>query len=74
MKWGPFLPKGGGMIPVDIGGHPPTPLSQFHQFSYLLFLSVLWVMNFQSHFEALKNVDLGDIFPTRYHTCQTKIL
>jgi len=26
MQWGPLLPKGGGMIQVDIGGHPPSPL------------------------------------------------
>jgi hypothetical protein len=26
MQWGPLLPKGGGMIQVDIGGHPPIPL------------------------------------------------
>ena len=25
-QWGPLLPKGGGMIQVDIGGHPPSPL------------------------------------------------
>ena len=24
-QWGPLLPKGGGMIQVDIGGHPPIP-------------------------------------------------
>jgi hypothetical protein len=28
MQWGPFLPKGGGMIQVDTGGHPPVPLIQ----------------------------------------------
>ena len=25
-QWGPLLLKGGGMIQVDIGGHPPIPL------------------------------------------------
>ena len=25
MQWGPLLPKGGGMIQVDIGGHLPSP-------------------------------------------------
>ena len=25
MKWRPLLPKGGGLIQVDIGGHPPIP-------------------------------------------------
>ena len=24
-QWGPLLPKGGGMIQVDVGGHPPIP-------------------------------------------------
>ena len=24
-QWGPLLPKEGGMIQVDIGGHPPIP-------------------------------------------------
>jgi hypothetical protein len=28
MQWGPLLPKGGGMIQVDLGGHPPFPLNQ----------------------------------------------
>jgi hypothetical protein len=28
MQWRPFIPKGGGIIQVDIGGHPPIPLSQ----------------------------------------------
>jgi hypothetical protein len=25
MQWRPLLPKGGGLIQVDIGGHPPIP-------------------------------------------------
>jgi hypothetical protein len=47
MQWGPLLPKGGGMIQVDIGGHPPIPLIPppllllVFQFSHsLLFLAV----------------------------------
>jgi hypothetical protein len=47
MQWGPLLPKGGGMIQVDIGGHPPIPLGpppfllSFFQFLHnLLFLAV----------------------------------
>jgi hypothetical protein len=47
MQWGPLLPKGGGMIQVDIGGHPPIPLGppplllSVFQFSHsLLFLAV----------------------------------
>ena len=26
MQWEPLLPKGGELIQVDIGGHPPIPL------------------------------------------------
>jgi hypothetical protein len=26
-QWGPFLPKGGGMIQMDLGGHPPFSLN-----------------------------------------------
>ena len=55
MKSKPFLPKEGGMIQVDIGGHPPIPPSQFHQFSYLLFLAVFRVLNFWNRFEASNN-------------------
>jgi hypothetical protein len=29
MQWIPFLPKGGGLIQVDIGGHPPVPNSNW---------------------------------------------
>ena len=28
MQWRPFLPKEGGIIHMDIGGHPPIPLAQ----------------------------------------------
>jgi hypothetical protein len=56
---GPFLPKGGGLIQVDIGGHPPIPLGppplllSIFQFPHsLLFLAVFRVLNFQSRFEA----------------------
>jgi len=40
-QWGPLLPKGGGMIQVDVGGHPliafgPPQLSlSTFQFTYL---------------------------------------
>ena len=66
MQWGPLLPKGGGMIQVDIGGHPPIPLeppplllSVFQFLHSLLFLAVFRVLNFRGHFEALNNVFLG---------------
>jgi hypothetical protein len=29
MQWRPFLPKGGGLIQVDIGGHPHVPNSNW---------------------------------------------
>ena len=51
------------MIQVDIGGRPPIPfeplpsvLSVFKFQHNLLFLAFFWVMNFQSHFEALNDV------------------
>ena len=63
MQWGPLLPKGGGMIQVDIGGHPPIPLGppplllSFFQFPHsLLFLAVFRVLNFRSRFEVLNDV------------------
>jgi hypothetical protein len=63
MQWGPLLPKGGGMIQVDIGGHPPIPLgppplllSVFQFLHSLLFLAVFRVLNFRSRFEALNDV------------------
>jgi hypothetical protein len=28
-QWRPLLPKGGGLIQVDIGGHPPVPNSNW---------------------------------------------
>jgi hypothetical protein len=52
-QWRPFLPKEGGLIQVDIGGHPPFPTGskQFSgNFGNLLFLAVF---NFRGHFEGL---------------------
>jgi hypothetical protein len=43
MQWRPLLPKEGGLIQVDIGGHPPFPTGskQFSgNFGNLLFLAV----------------------------------
>jgi hypothetical protein len=48
-----FLPNEGGLIQVDIGGHPPFPTSskQFSSnFGNLLFLAAF---NFQGLFEGL---------------------
>jgi hypothetical protein len=55
-QWIPLLPKEGGLIQVDIGGHPPSPTGPKHvsgNFGNLLFLAVF---NFRGHFEALNNV------------------
>jgi hypothetical protein len=41
MKWIPFIPKEGGFIQVDIGGHPPFPTRSKQlsgNFDNLLFL------------------------------------
>jgi hypothetical protein len=54
-QWRPLLPKEGGLIQVDIGGHPPCPTGPKHvfgNFSNLLFLAVF---NFRGHFEALND-------------------
>jgi hypothetical protein len=51
-QWRPLLPKEGGLIQVDIGGHPPfsTGSKQFSgNFGNLLFLAVF---NFRGHFEG----------------------
>ena len=52
MQWGPFLPKEGVMIQVDIGGHPPIPfgpapsiLAAFHIQHNLLFLAGFRVLH-----------------------------
>jgi hypothetical protein len=53
MQWGKILPKEGGLIQVDIGGHPPFPTGskQFSgNFGNLLFLVGF---NFRGHFEDL---------------------
>jgi hypothetical protein len=52
MQWIPLLPKEGGLIQVDIGGHPPFPngSKQFSgNFGNLLFLAGF---NFWGHFEG----------------------
>jgi hypothetical protein len=58
-QWGPFLPKGwgaGGLIQVDIGGHPPNPLAQNTIFHLGSFSTIFLVPNFWGHFEALNDV------------------
>jgi hypothetical protein len=47
MKWIPFISKEGGLIEVDISGHPPFPIGskQFSDnFDNLLFLAVFQVL------------------------------
>jgi hypothetical protein len=36
-QWGPFIPKGGGMIQMDLGGHPPFPLN--HHFEPVVLIN-----------------------------------
>ena len=49
MQWGPLLPKGGGMIQVDIGGHLPSPLGppplSFSAFSVSLVVAQLTIFS-----------------------------
>jgi hypothetical protein len=55
-QWRPLLPKEGGLIQVDIGGHPPFPngSKQFSgHFGNLLFLAGF---HFRGHFEGLNEV------------------
>jgi hypothetical protein len=55
-QWRPLLPKEGGLILVDIDGHPPfsTSSKQFSgNFGNLLFLAVF---NFRGHFEGPNEV------------------
>jgi hypothetical protein len=62
MQWRPFLPKKGGLIQVDISGHPPFPAGSKQissNFDNLLFLAVFRVVNFWSCFEALNDVFWG---------------
>jgi hypothetical protein len=55
MKWRPFLPKKGGLIHMDIGGHPPIPLAQKTIFHLGSFSIVFRVPNFRGCFEALND-------------------
>ena len=59
MQWIPLLPKEGGLIQVDIGGHPPIPRARKIVFHLGSFSVVFQVSNFQSRFEALNDVFWG---------------
>ena len=43
MQWRPLLPKGGGLIQMDIGGHPPIPTNSSCQFLVQHVLMYLFV-------------------------------
>jgi hypothetical protein len=58
-QWRPFLPKEGGLIQVDIGGHPPIPTGSKQSSGNLLFLAVFRFLNFWGHFEGLNEVFFG---------------
>jgi hypothetical protein len=76
MQWGPLLPKEGGLIQVDIGGHPPFPTGskQFSgHFGNLLFLAVFWVLNFWSRFEALNDIFWGAMMEFFQKCCSPRI-
>ena len=70
------------LIQVDIGGHlpislgaPPLSLSVFQFRHNLLFLSVFWLLNFWSHFEALNDIfwENGEQHGSMGHCCSLKI-
>jgi hypothetical protein len=54
-----LLPKEGGLIQVDIGGHPPILLARKTVFNLGNFSTVFWVPNFRGRFEALNDVFWG---------------
>jgi hypothetical protein len=58
-QWRPLLPKEGGLIQVDIGGHPPIPLARKTIFHLGSFSTVFRVPNFWGHFEALNDIFWG---------------
>lgn len=67
MKWGQLLHKGGGLIQMDIGDHPPIPLEHpplFLSFSLIVAQHTIFGIfsgpKFRSHFEGLKDIFLGN--------------
>jgi hypothetical protein len=68
MQWRPLLPKGGGLIQVDIGGHPPIPTGSScpffvqHVFLYCFIIvsSTLLGLSEASH---ILQVDTGGLSP-----------
>jgi hypothetical protein len=57
-QWRPLLPKGRGLIQVEVSGHPPFLLAQNMGFHLGSVSIVFQVLNFWGHFEALNNVFL----------------
>ena len=55
MQWRPFLPKGGGFIQEDFGGHPPCPTDSKQFFGNLLVLVVFMFLNFRGHFQGIND-------------------
>jgi hypothetical protein len=53
MQWRELLPKEGGMIQVDIGGHQPIPNGSKKFVGNLQFFAFFWFLNFRGHFEGL---------------------
>ena len=53
MQWRPLPPNKGGLIQLDISGHPSIPLAQKQLFQFGSFSTIFRVLNFQGHFEAL---------------------
>ena len=73
-QWGPFLPKEGGMIQVDISGLPPIPfgfaasiLSVSQLQHNLLFLAGFRNLNTRSRFgDLMIQVDIGGHPPSPF--------
>jgi hypothetical protein len=76
MQWRPLIPKGGGLIQVDIGGHPPVPTGSSYHFlvqHILMYFFVIMSSTLLGLFEALHifQVDIGGLPPkqTRLFVC-----
>jgi hypothetical protein len=68
MQWRPLLPKGGGLIKVDIGGHPliPTGSSCPFFFQHILlyyFIIVIYTLLGLSESPHILQVDMSGLLP-----------
>ena len=63
MQWIPLPLMGGGLIQVEIGGHPHIPLAHKHLFQFGSFSMIFRVLNFWGHFEALNDIVLASQWP-----------